>query len=161
MTKKSNQRYAKTRHYFFLNPYENCAFTRCPKCNSKTRIRKFPLVIHVDPKQLVFLNKKCRYCTKCDLIIANQSEVESLMIVCLEKDSPDLIGNNYLTMGVFDTKDWRAASKGKLDSDEILERIYFFKNVLKFELIPGGWYQAGDMAILKRKKRSTNIPAIR
>ena len=148
--KKLNQRDHKTRHYYFLNPYEDCAFTRCPKCDSKTRIRKFPLVIHVYPEQLVFLNKKCRYCVKCDLIIANQSEVESLMIICLEKVSPDLIGNKYLTIGILDRKDWREANKGKLNSDEILDRINIFKNVLKFELIPGGWYPASDMGTPKK-----------
>ena len=41
----------KTRHYFFLNPYEDYAFTKCPKCDEKTKVRKFPLAIHIDPGQ--------------------------------------------------------------------------------------------------------------
>lgn len=140
MAKKSNKRRTKTRYYFFLNPYKDCAFTKCPKCDSKTRIRKFPLVIHIDPHQIILLNKKCRYCVKCDLIIAKQSEVESLMIVCLEEINPEVIGNNYITMGVVDRRDWKDGNKGKLDSAETLDRMYFFKDMLKFELVPGGWY---------------------
>jgi len=31
-------------HYFFLNPYQDMAFTRCPKCKEKTKIRKHCLV---------------------------------------------------------------------------------------------------------------------
>lgn len=140
MTKKLNKRYTKTKHYFFLNPYNECAFTKCPKCGDKTRVRKFPLAIHIDPHQILLLNKKCRYCVKCDLIIAKQSEVESLMIVCLEEINPDVIGNNYLAMGVVDRKDWKEGNEGKLDSVQILDCVYFFKDMLKFELIPGGWH---------------------
>ena len=140
MTKRADKRFNKTRHYFFLNPYEDCAFTKCPKCEHSTKIRKFPLVIHVDPHQIILLNKKCRYCVNCDLIIAKQSEVESLMIICLEKVNPDVIGNDYLAMGVVDSKGWKEGNNGKLDSAETLDRAYFFKDLLKFDLVPGGWY---------------------
>ena len=141
MTKKNNKKHRKTRHYFFLNPYNDFAFTKCPKCDNKTKIRKFPLVIHIDPHQIILLNKKCRCCVNCDLIIAKQSEVESLMTVCLEKINPDVIGNNYLTMGVVDRKDWKEGNSGKLDSVETLDRAYFFKDVLTFEVIPSRWYR--------------------
>ena len=69
------------KHYFFLNPYDDCAFTKCPKCDSKTYLRKFPLVIHVEPEQLCILNKNCKYCTKCDLIITKKSEIEAVIQV--------------------------------------------------------------------------------
>ena len=55
------------RHYFFLNFYKDAAFTKCPKCEAKTVVRKFPLVMQIEPQQLLVLNKKCRYCTSCDL----------------------------------------------------------------------------------------------
>jgi len=29
------------RHDFFLNPYQDWRFSRCPKCDEKTRLRKF------------------------------------------------------------------------------------------------------------------------
>ena len=47
------------RHYFFLNPYDDAAFTRCPNCEEKTKIRKYCLLIHIDPKHLLSLNKSC------------------------------------------------------------------------------------------------------
>ena len=71
-TKHPELRDENTRHYFFLNPYEDAAFTRCPKCETKTLIRKFPLVVHIEPQQLFILNKKCRFCPRCDLIIARK-----------------------------------------------------------------------------------------
>jgi uncharacterized protein with PIN domain len=71
----------KKRHYFFLNPYEDQAFTRCPKCNGKTKIRKFPLAIHIEPGQIFGLNKHCKYCPVCDLIIGDRSDIEHLMAI--------------------------------------------------------------------------------
>ena len=37
---------SRTRHGFLLSPCTDVAFTRCPKCEEKTRQRKVPLVIH-------------------------------------------------------------------------------------------------------------------
>src|SRR5215218_7671086 len=65
------------RYRFFLNPYTDARFTTCPQCGEKTRVRKLPLVIHIDPMQLVALNKTCRYCPRCDLLIAHQDELEA------------------------------------------------------------------------------------
>jgi hypothetical protein len=121
------------RHYFFLNPYEDAAFTKCPKCDDKTKIRKFPLVIHIGPQQLLLLNKKCRYCVKCDLIIAKKNELESLMTACFEASKPEIIGNNYFVMGVAERKDWLEGKKGKMQQGETIERILVFIDVLDFE----------------------------
>jgi len=140
MVETSDKKYTKSRHYLLLNPYKDAAFTRCPKCEKKTMLRKFPLVIHVEPQQIVILNKKCRYCAGCDLIIARQSELETLMVACLEEKNPAIIGNEYLTMGVVERKDWREASKGKTDTNETLNRMYVFKDVLDFELMPLEWH---------------------
>ena len=127
-------------HYFFLNPYEDAAFTKCPKCRAKTKIRKFPLVIHIDPQQLFVLNKKCRYCTECDLIIAKRSEVEPLMAAAFEQSRPEIIGNDYLVMGVAERKHWHDSVKGRMSQGQTIERMIVFKDVWDFELVTGGWY---------------------
>jgi len=132
------------RHYFFLKPYEDAAFTKCPKCEDKTKIRRFPLVIHIDPQQLLLLNKKCRYCVECDLIIAKKSELESLMVACFEQSKPEIIGNNYLVMGVAERMDWLEGKKGKMPQGETIERMLVFKDVLNFEPVHAGWYREGE-----------------
>ena len=124
----------------FLNPYKDAAFTRCPKCESKTKIRKFPLVIHAEPKQLLLLNKSCRYCMNCDLIIARQEELEAVMAASLSQANPEIVGNEYLVVGTMDKKDWRASVQGKIGQHETFERIHYFEDVLNIEVIPGGWY---------------------
>jgi hypothetical protein len=138
MTKKrsSSAKKPNKRHKFFLNTYSDCGFTKCPKCDAKTKIRKYPLVIHVEPKQMLLLNKKCKYCPGCDLIIAKKQELESLI--------PPLSQNEYLVMGTLERKDWQEGNKGSLPSSEVINRMYIFKNVWDFEVIPAGWYPAED-----------------
>ena len=130
----------KARHYFFLNPYEDMAFTRCPKCEEKTRIRKHCLLIHIDPRHLFSINKFCRYCPRCDLIIVKQADLENLLVAICEQYAPDIIGNEYLVLGTMDRKDWKDAQTGKISQKEGIDRSYPFKDVWKFEVIPGGWY---------------------
>ncbi len=137
---KSQGKNLKKRHRFFLNPYNDCAFTKCPKCEIKTKIRKFPLVIHIEPQQLLLLNKQCKYCTNCDLIIAKKQEIEPLMAVSFSQSNPKIIGNNYLVMGTVDKKDWKEGNQNSLSPSEMLERIYVFKDVWNFDVIPAGWY---------------------
>jgi len=141
------------RHYFFLNPYEDAAFTKCPKCENKTKICKFPLVIHIDPQQLLLLNKKCRYCVTCDLIIAKKTGLESLMAACFEELKPEIIGNNYLVMGVAEGRDWLEGKKGKIPQGETIERILVFKDVLNFEPAQAGWYFEDENEDTKQRKK--------
>ncbi len=132
----------KKRHKFFLNPYEDYAFTKCPKCETKTKIRKIPLVIHIKPQQLFVLNKQCRYCPNCDLIIIKQQEIESLLAVSFSQSHSQLIGNDYLVVETLDRQDWKEGNKGTLSPQTIIERMYVFQDVWNFEVIPAGWYPA-------------------
>ena len=45
------------RYRFFLNPYQDARFSKCPQCENKMAERKPPLFIHIDPKQPLLLNK--------------------------------------------------------------------------------------------------------
>ena len=64
-----------SRSSFFLNPYPRERFTRCSRCNTKTRLREIPLVVHVDSRGLLLLRKTCRLCTVCEMLIAHEAEV--------------------------------------------------------------------------------------
>ena len=126
----------KTRHYFFLSPYQEEAFTKCPKCNNKTKVRKYPLAIHIEPHQLFFLNKTCKYCTKCDLIIAKQIDIEDLMARAFEERDPSIIGNDYLVVGTIDRAVWRQHRNTSTEASKVVNDIYVFKDITNFELLP-------------------------
>src|SRR5262249_29715675 len=67
---------------FILNPYSDVRLSKCPKCERPTHPRKFALVIHIQNWGPLVLGKTCRYCTRCQLIIAHQDELEAEMATC-------------------------------------------------------------------------------
>jgi hypothetical protein len=144
MGKKNAERPAhRTRHLFFLNPYSDVAFTKCPKCEGKTRQRKLPLVIHIEPNQMLVLNKTCRYCPSCDLVIARQSELEPLMAAAFTDRRPGVVGNEYLVVGTLDRSDWSEQTRGTGAGapKDVLQRTWVFKDQLHFRMT-GGWMRA-------------------
>jgi hypothetical protein len=90
------------------------------------------------------LNKKCKYCTTCDLIIAKKSEVESLMSYKFERVDPSIVGNKYFVFGTLSRSDWQQYSKTPTGSGIAIDEVYVFKDVLDFEIVRGGWYKPDE-----------------
>jgi hypothetical protein len=124
------------RYRFFLNPYSDVRFTTCPQCGGKTRVRKLPLVIHIDPMQLVALNKTCRYCPRCDLLIAHQDELEAWLAAFFGQHQPEVVGNDYLVVGTADRADWLRGTRTPLSIREALQSLHDFAEVVRFEPAP-------------------------
>lgn len=134
MPKKSTQLGKLPPQYnFFLNPFENERFTRCPQCRAKMRQRKLPLVIHVDPLHPVSLNYTCRYCPACDLLIAHQDEIEHLLAALFERHAPEAVGNDYLVLGTFDHDFWKQGTKTPHAVQGLADNLHDFKQVLTFK----------------------------
>lgn len=120
------------RYRYFLNPYQDVRFTTCPQCRTKTRLRKFPLVIHVDPMYTIILGKTCRYCVNCDLLIVHQDQLEEQLVEYFSEANPEIIGNDYLVMGTLDRPEWRQGMQDPLTLQEMLEHLHDFKEAVKF-----------------------------
>jgi hypothetical protein len=123
------------RYVFFLNPYGDARFTRCPKCKGKTSQKKLPLVIHVNDGGMVVLNKTCRYCPACDLLIAHKDEIEDHMALYFQRVAPDVAGSNYLVVGTVDRADWRRGTEGNMTPQDFIEVLHDFKNVVQFTFV--------------------------
>ncbi|RLC70155.1 MAG: hypothetical protein DRI52_07620 [Chloroflexi bacterium] len=147
------------KYIFVLNPYTDARFTRCPGCGKKTKLRKVPLFIHVDPMNPVVLGKTCRYCPDCDLLIVHQDELEVQLAALFAEHDPTLIGNDYLVIGTVERRAWREGMKQPKSIPEMLEHLHDFKEVRTVEVQPAGWYPADEPPIQEkhptgqRKKR--------
>ena len=122
----------------FLNPYDDFAFTKCPKCDAKTKVRKFPLVIHIKPDSVCVLNKSCRLCEACLLLIVRQSDIEPLMVAAFEKRDPGIIGNDYLIIGTLPRALWRTGQAKSAHPADVLDQTNVFEDQWDFE-VTGGW----------------------
>lgn len=126
---------------FSINPYPDLRFSRCPTCEQKTGQRKIPLFIHVDPNYPIALNYTCRFCKKCDLLIAHKFEIEHLLVTIFQKLDPDAIGNKYLIIGTVEKKAWRENMQHPIKPTEMLSKIHDFKTVpSELSMTRGGWY---------------------
>jgi hypothetical protein len=141
---KTGKKKQKERYYFFLNPYIDSAFTRCPKCETNTKLKKYCLLIHIKPRHFISLNKTTRYCPGCDLIIVKKEDLERLLCAIYETRFPEIIGNEYLVMGTMERKDWKKSMQGTMDAKEAMDYVVLFKDIWSFEVKPGGWVYEPD-----------------
>jgi len=119
------------RYRFLLNPFRNRRFAVCPDCERRTLLRKVPLVIHVDPRNPVAINKSCRYCPPCDLLIAHQDEVEAELAAIFIRRAPELVGSSYLALGTLDRDVWKQGVAEPLPFEALLEHLHDFVEVLE------------------------------
>jgi hypothetical protein len=133
------------RYAFLLNPYADVRLSKCPTCGRPTHPRKFALLIHADGWGPLALGKTCRYCSRCELIIAHQDELDAEMAQSLVKLAPGAVGREYVVLGTVDQKVWQRGLGGEGQPlGEALEHIAEFKKVLQLEVDPGGWRPASE-----------------
>lgn len=127
------------RYSFVLNPFVEARFTKCPRCGTKTRIRKIPLVIHIDSVGLLTPGKICRVCVVCDLLIVQQAEIEPLIDEARRRNSAGKHRLEYLVLGTVERKVWRRGLSGKVTVDELVRHMADFKAYLRVDYAPEGW----------------------
>ena len=135
------------RYSFVLNPHVQERFTKCPSCNAATRIRKFPLVVHVghlDGPRLALLNKTCRLCLLCETLIVDRAALESVIVAA--GFSAAVEAQDYVVLGTIDRRIWRRGLAGDAPPADIREHIADFKKYLKIDVIPAHWERSNQTA---------------
>lgn len=121
---------------FFLNTYQDTRFTTCPHCKGKTRSRKFSLVVNVNPKHTVIVDKICRFCNACDLLIVHQDQLEEQLATEFMTINPEVIGNDYQVIGTLDRAEWNQGKQDPLSVERVIEYLHDFNEVVSFERVP-------------------------
>src|SRR6266487_1892497 len=115
-------------------PIHGSSIHEVSSVGQKTRPRKLPLVIHIDPRQLIALNKTCRYCAHCDLLIAHRDQLESTLAASLSRVA---VGSQeYLVLGTMDRAAWRRGTRTPPAVADALEHVHDFAQALRFEPLP-------------------------
>jgi tetratricopeptide (TPR) repeat protein len=124
------------RYDFFLNTYQDTRFTICPRCEIKTRARKFSLVIHVNPNYTTVLEKMCRFCYICGLLIVHQDQLEQQLTTQFMTINPEAIGNDYQVAGTVERAEWSLGKQDPLSFERLREYQHDFKEVITFRRVP-------------------------
>jgi len=89
------------------------------------------------------LGKTCRDCTRCELIIAHQVELEAQLAESFRSIAPEVIGNKYIVLGTVEKRIWQRGLQGSGPQlGEALKHTAGFKQVLDLKVKLGGWYPA-------------------
>jgi len=70
------------------------------------------------------LNKTCRYCPFCDLLIARKDEIDASLATFFAQHQPDVVGNDYLVVGTFDRPDWQKGVNAPVPVAEMLDYLH-------------------------------------
>ncbi len=128
-----------TRYSFAINQYENEKISKCIICRNNTFKRQFPLLITVKGAPLLSLRVTCKYCSKCEFIIAHKHELEQELCIFFEKIAPDKIGNDYLVIGTMDKKIWKDGLNKNESPVNILDHVANFKKYIDIKIEPARW----------------------
>lgn len=119
------------RYNFLLNMNLTTSFTTCPQCETKTRSGKFPLVLLVNPGGAVVLDKICRFCSTCDLLIVHQGQLKAQFLFRFLLADPPIVGSDYQIVGTLDRADWKKLGRPERpDFGEIREYLHDFKEIV-------------------------------
>jgi Flp pilus assembly protein TadD len=124
------------RYDFFLNTYQDTRFTICPRCRIKTRPRKFSLVVNVNPRHTIILEKICRFCYACGLLIVHQDQLEQQLVTQFLAINPEAIGNDYQVIGTLDRAEWNQGKQDPLSVERVIAYLHDFKEVVTFQRVP-------------------------
>ena len=128
------------RYSFILNPYDEYRASKCPSCQKKTYPRKFPLLILVKDTYPIALGLTCKYCSRCELIIAHRNELEAELCIAFKSIDPESIGNEYFVAGTIDRRQWKNNIGKSAEVQSILEYASEFKALLNLQFSSGGWH---------------------
>ena len=143
MPKSKKQSFGKLppRYSFILNPHKDLRCSTCPKCERKTGVRKFALLVAVKGAEPVVLGKSCKFCATCELIICHQDELEGLLAAMFGPVKPEVLGNEYFVIGTVERPSYRKGLQSKITAGEVLEHLAEFKKHLELGYRPAGWYR--------------------
>jgi hypothetical protein len=122
------------RYDFFLNPYEEERFTRCPRCARATRLRRLALLVLFGDTDVHIIDHDGRLCERCELIVVHQHDLEQLMLDLAQKeDLPHLVGLPYIIPGILARRAWRFLREGRVTIEDVLDQVTVFKEQVSFD----------------------------
>ena len=121
---------------YFLNDDEDYAFSRCPECDEGTKRRRYHLTVLIEPSTLLLINLQCRYCERDDLLIAKQDDLDAELAKELRGERPELIGNDYVAIGIVDRADLRELT-GELDASWTIAHTKAWREVYEYDEFAG------------------------
>jgi len=118
---------------FALNPYEEPGFTRCPECDRPTKRRHYHVAVLIEPGHLLAERVPGRLCEADELLVVKQIDLEDRMAADLAGFSPELIGSEYVPIGLIDHANLRGVDQDTFDAEWAIAHIHGFRELVDLE----------------------------
>lgn len=92
--------------------------------------------MNVNPKYTLVLDKLCRFCYLCDLLIVHQDQLEEQLATRFMTINPEAIGNDYQIVGTLDRAEWSQGKQDPSSFERVIEYLHDFKEVVTFQRVP-------------------------
>ena len=126
----------------WLNPYDFTRASSCPRCEKPTYPRKFPLVIATEGTTApIVLGLTCKYCSKCELIVAHKNIIESFLYQHFCQHQPEVIGNDFFIVATMELAYWNKVKDTPGPFAEFIPHMADIKEHLFYNCQPAGWYR--------------------
>ncbi len=93
------------------------------------------------------LGKTCKYCSRCEMIICQQNELEMELAAAFARRGPELLGREYFVFGTVQLKTWKAAlgnDGGLARMDDLQSHTADFRSYSGLSVAGGGWYRGDE-----------------
>jgi len=95
-----------------------------------------------DASMVLSLGVTCKYCAKCEFIIAHRHELEYQLSIAFDKIDPTKIGNDYFVVGTIERNVWKKGLTRPQLLGSIRDSLADFKKHLTIEVTPARWTSA-------------------
>jgi hypothetical protein len=117
-----------------LNPFTWTRCSKCPRCQKLTYPRKFPLVIAVEGTQApIILGLTCKYCPKCELIIAHKDVIQPYLLHHFGESQPEVVGNDFFIVATLELAYWNQVKDNPGSLPDFLPQMADIKEHLVYE----------------------------
>lgn len=114
---------------FLLNVRQDTRVTICPRCQIKTRARKFPLVVRINADYGLVIEKMCRFCTACELLVVHQDQLHVQLLFRLLL-GPQRLSNDYQVVGTLESTVWKQGIEELQPFADLQPYLHDFKQVV-------------------------------
>lgn len=147
------------KYSLLINAAPEMRLTRCPHCNKLTYPRKFALLIGVEDIAAFVQGKTCKYCSKCRMILVQQDELEFELAISGERHFPEILGHEYLVVGVVEIKAFKEGMAGS--GATLMDTMKYVSDIRKYydlSYTPGGWFPKDYTPPVVTPRREQRVP---
>lgn len=90
----------------------------------------------MNPGHTTIVEKMCRFCYVCNLLIVHQDQLEEQLVTQFLTINPEAIGNDYQVVGTLERAEWNQEKQDSWSFEQVRAYLHDFFEVVAFQRVP-------------------------